>query len=973
MVSARITYVPRIITFLVAFCFICTTTQAKYSGGSGTVDDPYQIATAEDLMLLGDSLNDYDKHFIMTNDIDLDPNLPGRKVFDNAVIGVDWMNPFTGVFNGNGHTILHLTIRGESNLGLFGRLNPETIVFTRHMEAIVSNLHLEAINVHGTGDCIGGLVGFNHGIITACQVTGTVSGTHYVGGLAGNNYFSGSITMSHSMGVVSGNQNVGGLVGMNDGSIATSYSTCSVNGNYCVGGLVGRSSSSIATSYSTGIVSGNESVGGLVGENYGSIVKSFWDMGTSGQTNSSGGTGLTTTEMQNVDTYINAGWDFVDETLNGTCDYWQISQGDYPKLRCLAGDNPVMPEGLGTVDAPYLIRNARDLGTVWFEPLAHYRLESSLDLSGITWSVAVIPWFGGTFDGNGNVISNLQVRGSGFLGLFGQLCSSMKVSNLGLEAIDISGTGDYVGGLVGYNWYSSITRSYSAGIVSGKSNVGGLVGFICNDSSISACYSNSSVSGDEQIGGLVGKNNSSGINTSYSTGMVDGDSDVGGLVGQIIHGDIYSSVWDIQTSGIAGSDGGVGLTTAEMMNPNMLGLNGFTNDPNWILDAGNDYPRLAWEGTSGDIIPEPIIDWMGGHGTEQNPYRINTADQMILLSKASILWDKSFVLGANINLDPNLPGGRVFGQAIIPQFTGIFDGNNHVISNFVITGNSHLGFFGQVEIGSMIRNLGILNVNVDGSGNHIGSLAGQNEGDISNCYSAGTVRGDRSVGGLVGSNNYYGNITRSYSTGTVSGTHYIGGLTGSNEGSITMSYSISTVTGEGETVGGLVASNNGNITNSYSISTVSGNYVAGGLVGENWDAITRSYSIGTVSGDWYAGGLVGINYYGNITASYSTTVVSGDYYIGGLAGENDWLASITSSFWDVETGGLTNMCGRQDNDATGCDDSYGKTTAEMQTANTFLEVGWDFVDETNNGTEDIWWIDEGRDYPHLWWELVPGN
>ena len=48
----------------------------------------------------------------------------------------------------------------------------------------------------------------------------------------------------------------------------------------------------------------------------------------------------------------------------------------------------------------------------------------------------------------------------------------------------------------------------------------------------------------------------------------------------------------------------------------------------------------------------------------------------------------------------------------------------------------------------------------------------------------------------------------------------------------------------------------------------------------------------------------------------------------------------------------------------------GKTTVQMQTADTFLEMGWDFVDETANGTENIWWIDEGQDYPHLWWEPI---
>jgi hypothetical protein len=102
------------------------TATCKYSGGSGTPDDPYQIATAEDLMLLGETPEDYDKHFILTADIDLDPNLPGRKVFGMAVIAPDidptWSkvesNPydgraFAGVFDGNGYVIgnLHRTIK----------------------------------------------------------------------------------------------------------------------------------------------------------------------------------------------------------------------------------------------------------------------------------------------------------------------------------------------------------------------------------------------------------------------------------------------------------------------------------------------------------------------------------------------------------------------------------------------------------------------------------------------------------------------------------------------------------------------------------------------------------------------------------------------------------------------------------------------------------------------------------------------
>jgi hypothetical protein len=77
------------ITTIVLVFTVVSATQAQYSGGTGDPNDPYQIATAEDLMLLGETPKDYDKHFILTADIDLDPNLPGLKVFDKAVIAPD--------------------------------------------------------------------------------------------------------------------------------------------------------------------------------------------------------------------------------------------------------------------------------------------------------------------------------------------------------------------------------------------------------------------------------------------------------------------------------------------------------------------------------------------------------------------------------------------------------------------------------------------------------------------------------------------------------------------------------------------------------------------------------------------------------------------------------------------------------------------------------------------------------------------
>jgi hypothetical protein len=70
-----------------------------------------------------------------------------------------------------------------------------------------------------------------------------------------------------------------------------------------------------------------------------------------------------------------------------------------------------------------------------------------------------------------------------------------------------------------------------------------------------------------------------------------------------------------------------------------------------------------------------------------------------------------------------------------------------------------------------------------------------------------------------------------------------------------------------------------------------------------------------------------------------------------------YAGGVNQCFWDTQTSGQDTSVG-----------GLGKTTPEMQTASTFLEAGWDFVDETDNGTEDIWTICEGVDYPRLAWE-----
>jgi glucuronoarabinoxylan endo-1,4-beta-xylanase len=338
----------------------------------------------------------------------------------------------------------------------------------------------------------------------------------------------------------------------------------------------------------------------------------------------------------------------------------------------------------------------------------------------------------------------------------------------------------------------------------------------------------------------------------------------------------------------------------------------------------------------------------------------------MLLGQTTEDYDKHFILTADIDIDPNLPGRKVFNKAVIAPdindiedgfqgtpFTGFFDGNDHAIYHLKIEGKSNLGLFGQVAPGARISKLCLESVDVNGTGDYIGSLAGGNAGSVSESCSNGTIRGINNVGGLFGSN--CESITMCYSTGTVNGNTNVGGLVGGNSIDILFSYRTGSI---------LRVDTNMRITKSYSTSNISGNGSVGGIVGYNdsFGVVIMSYSAGVVKGSLRVGGLIGRNA-GGIETCYSTAVVVGTTDVGGLAGSSTSPYPIatggyaTHSFWDIQTSGQAISAG-----------GIGFTTAEMQTASIFIEAGWDFVYETTNGTDDIWWIDEGNDYPRLWWE-----
>ena len=378
--------------------------------------------------------------------------------------------------------------------------------------------------------------------------------------------------------------------------------------------------------------------------------------------------------------------------------------------------------------------------------------------------------------------------------------------------------------------------------------------------------------------------------------------------------------------------------------------------------------------------------YSGGTGEPNDPYQIATAIDLIALGETPKDYDKHFILTADIDLDPNLPGRKVFDRAVIASdglgFSGVLDGNSHTISHLTINGGMNVGMFGWLRDGAEVRGLGMVDIDITGD-NHVGGLVGVNSGTVIQCYSTASVMGAYSVGGLVGFN-YGGSIAMSHSSSMVSGTdYYVGGLVGYNDGSVATSYSSGSVSGY-EEVGGLVGVNGGTVLSSYAACDVTGDSYVGGLVGSNGGYCSRGdcpcftgticdcYSTGGVTGGDYVAGLVGYNM-GGVNRCYSagavtgaTTNISGLVVAGGecgyYMGPTYRVDYVNVCFWDVQVSGQATS-----------DGGIGKNTAEMQTAGIFLETGWDFVGETENGTDDIWKIAEGLGYPRLWWEKYSGG
>lgn len=796
-----------------------------YGGGNGTAEDPYQIWTPEQMNTIGLNPGDWGKHFKLMADIDMSA-YAGTQY---NIIG-NLTSPFTGTFDGNEHVISNLTYdttESVNYVGLFG--------YTQDSTTTIQNVGVENVSLSTRGSFVGGLVGFNYGILTSCYSTGSVSGTDKVGGLCGQN--NGTVGHSSFTGTVTGQSYTGGLCGTNSSS---------------------NSDGIIFACHASGLVTADgDAVGGLCGFNEG---------GTIHQSSASS--------------------EVIGFTFSG---------------------------GLCGLSAG-IISQSYAVGT----------LNGSICVGGLC---------GGNEDGITSSYARVSVTGYGF-----------------------------VGGLCGGNG-GVITQSYSMGAVSGYENVGGLCG--SNTNIISQSFWDVQTSGWSESFGGVGKTTSemqtplTYIDAGWDFDVVWNTSDddyprLSWGQSDLRYAIMYLSLEDDYFVTLVGSSAQRTLTIFNDGNAPLAitGIDmpeGFSGNWVGIIEAGESQeitvtfsptnPQNFSEGqitvvsnslfgdnslfVHADGIENPFN---GGDGTEGSPYQINRVDVWLELTNYYFLWDKHFILTENLDFQ----GATIYrsvGESFGQWFTGVFDGNGHIIRNFVM----NQGLFGCIggECGE-IKNLGVESFTM------YGGLCAENWGTITNCFAIGGVTiGVDESGGLCGCN--YGTISQCYSTGSVSGGEWGGGV-----------------------LGGLCGWNAGTINQCYSTGTVNGgewgNGALGGLCGSNDGTISQCYSSGTVNGgEWDGGafgGLCGRNEWdGLISQCYSTGAVSGPEWgmIGGLSGIN--MGTIDASFWDMNTSGWPSNEG-----------GIGKTTAEMKTLSTFTDAGWDFAAETANGTSDIWIMSLGG-YP----------
>ena len=558
--------------------------------GDGTADSPYQIGTPEELYwfaalvngtLEGETQNK-SANAVLTADITVNTGVlkSGGTLADDVTSFTTWTpignsvsNPFTGTFDGQGHTISGMYFDNEKidYVGLFG-CNGGTIKYVGVVDSYFRGNYF-----------VGGVCGKNYtqnatATISNCYNTGAVSGITFVGGVCGNNlacdsYSTSTITNCYNTGTVSEDLIGGSVCGKNsatNGGTAT-ITYCYYNSEKYTGNAIGVNAGTVEK------VEGKTTAQFKSGEvcyllnNSTSESTQVWYQNIGSETSDA------SPVLDNTHGTVYKGYEGCKKVYSNTNNLNQTkgNHSSYDNGICTACGE-YQPATKNSSDQ-YEIGNAGQL--YWFVALVNGTLEGETQnksanavlTADITVNTGVLKsggtladdvtsfttWtpignsvsnpFTGTFDGQGHTISGLYFDNEkiDYVGLFG--CNGGTIKNVGV--VDSYFRGNYfVGGVCGYNYNqdsgtSTITNCYNTGSVSGISYVGGVCGYNyaknSSTSTITNCYNTGSVSCSGEYyyaGGVCGYNyaeiySTSTITNCYTTGSVSGSRNVGGVCG----------------------------------------------------------------------------------------------------------------------------------------------------------------------------------------------------------------------------------------------------------------------------------------------------------------------------------------------------------------------------------------------------------------------------------------------------------
>jgi len=865
-----------ILTCILAIAIIAIPASAKYSGGTGEPNTPYQIADANDLLTLSADADDHDLSFILIADINLaDHN------FTESVIPY-----FAGNFNGNNYTISNISIffnhHALINTGFFGGIS----------YAVVENLNLENIDVNSTSimtSYTGGLAGIiSYSTISNCTVTGSVfSKGYYAGGLIGQSGNNNQINNCSFQGSVANhgyyNSGAGGLVGTNrsnTSSITNCFTECYVESSYRAGGIVASNYGPILNCFTIADINALTDktvyVGGFAGKSSGKITNSGCIANI-----------IAADTADVVGGFI--GVNFFNE--------YNTPSGIIKNCYCQT-----------TITGNRILQTGGFVGNNGSNGLA-------------------------PTDPN-------QARGNCFI----ENCYSATTITLN----------DYTtnaGGFAGANFDSQITNCFwDQDIMSTQIN-----------QSI-AFDVNSTIENIVALDTAQMKTQSSYTGWDFINTLSDGyhnywfmpESDYPILSWQHCEAVLVPDLTGMTIAQAQQKLADVGLSTRLKYIPCLS------------IPAGQIMEYFYFDDSyalQGGFIELYISAGNPGDGSEANPYLILSPQDLEYLTTNTSLYDKSFILGRDINLD-----GRQYDAAIInpvasgepnTPFAGTFDGDGYTIRNLTFNvgdrNNYAIALFSTTAEQAIIKNITLDNVTINKTSNsdatYIAALVGDNKGTVTGCNIKTIIDTEElsNIGGLCGKNS--GPINNCFADTTItSSKDYVGGLIGQNYGNVndcSTQVNINALW----LAGGLIGQNNNStIQTCYTTGNITcQESETGGLIGSQSDSdILNCYSTCTISANRSAGGIVGSANFSTIENCYFAGSASGNENIGGILGTQGRTSTITSSFF---------LQGSSPDNGLGDE----LTDGQMKTQTSFTD--WDFIND-NNGSDDVWFMAAGG-YPKL--------